>query len=259
MGILNLTPDSFSGDGIYEAPAKAVSHAIRMVEEGANIIDIGGESSRPRSEPISAKEELRRVTPVVKSLVECNVPISVDTYKPEVAREVLELGADMINDITGLANPKLAQLIAQYKAGVVIMHMKGEPKTMQDNAIYEMGVVEEVKRFLTSRVAMAKDSGIEAERIIIDPGIGFAKKVNHSLEIIRNLSSLRELMEPIMISPSRKGFIGKILGLPVKQRLEGTLAAVVASVINGADIVRVHDVQECSRAIRIADAIFKSM
>ena len=258
MGILNVSPDSFSGDGIYEDPAKAVSHAIRMVEEGASIVDIGGESSRPRSEPVSAKEELRRVTPVIKGLVECNVPISVDTYKPEVAREVLELGADMINDITGLANPELAQLIAQYKAGVVIMHMKGDPKTMLENAIYERGVIEEVKAFLSSRIAMAKDSGIDAERIIVDPGIGFAKKVNHSLEIIRNLSSLKDLMEPIMIGPSRKGFIGKILDLPVDQRLEGTLAVAVASVINGADIVRVHDVRECSRAIRIADAIFRS-
>ena len=258
MGVLNLTPDSFSGDGIYEAPAKAVSHAIRMMEQGASIVDVGGESSRPRSEPVSAKEELRRVAPVVKGLVERDVPISVDTYKPEVAREVLELGADMINDITGLGNPKLAELIAQYKAGVVIMHMKGTPRTMMDNAIYERGVIEEVKGFLSSRIAMAKESGIEPERIIVDPGIGFGKKVNHSLQIIRNLSAFKDLMEPIMIGPSRKSFIGKILDLPVSRRLEGTLAAVVSSIINGADIVRVHDVKECSLAIKITNAIFRT-
>ena len=258
MGILNVTPDSFSGDGIYEDPAKAVSYALGMVKEGADVVDIGGESSRPGSEPVNAKEELRRVAPVVKSLVECNVPISVDTYKPGVAREVLELGAHMINDITGLTNPKMARLVADYEAGVVIMHMKGEPKTMQDNPIYESGVMEDVKDFLASQVSVAKDASIDAESIVIDPGIGFGKTVNHNVEIIRNLASLKDLEEPVMVGPSGKSFIGKILDLPVGQRLEGTLAAVVASVINGADIVRVHDVRECSRAIRITDAIFRT-
>lgn len=258
MGILNVTPDSFSEDGICEAPAKAVSHAIRMVEEGASIVDIGGESSRPGSESVNVKEELRRIVPVVRGLVERNVPISVDTYKPEVAREVLELGADMINDITGLTNPKLTGLIAEYKAGVVIMHMKGEPKTMQDNPVYERGVMEEVKDFLASRIALAKEASIDPASIVIDPGIGFGKTVNHNLEIIRKLASLKDLSKPVMVGPSRKSFIGKILDLPVSQRLEGTLAAIVVSVINGADIVRVHDVQECNRAIRITDAISRS-
>jgi dihydropteroate synthase len=258
MGILNVTPDSFSGDGIYEDPAKAVSRAITMVKEGADIVDIGGESSRPGSEPLNAKEELMRVAPVVRGLVECDVPISIDTYKPEVAREVLELGANMINDITGLRDPQMAELIAGYKAGVIIMHMKGEPKTMQDNLVYERGLMEEVKDFLCSRIAMAKDAGIRTENIVVDPGIGFGKTLNHNLEIIRNLGSFKDLEQPVMISPSRKSFIGKILDLPADRRLEGTLAAVVASVINGADIVRVHDVQECSRAIKVADAICKS-
>lgn len=258
MGILNVTPDSFSEDGICEAPAKAVSHAIRMVEEGASIVDIGGESSRPGSESVNVKEELRRIVPVVRGLVERNVPISVDTYKPEVAREVLELGADMINDITGLTNPKLTGLIAEYKAGVVIMHMKGEPKTMQDNPVYERGVMEEVKDFLASRIVLAKEASIDPASIVIDPGIGFGKTVNHNLEIIRKLASLKDLSKPVMVGPSRKSFIGKILDLPVSQRLEGTLAAIVVSVINGADIVRVHDVQECNRAIRITDAISRS-
>lgn len=258
MGILNVTPDSFSGDGICEDPAKAVSRAVRMVKEGADIVDVGGESSRPGSQPINANEELKRVIPVVKGLVECNVPIAVDTYKPEVAREVLELGAEMINDITGLRNPKMARLVADYDAGVVIMHMKGEPKTMQDSPVYERSVMEEVKDFLASQVAVAKDAGIDSKSIVIDPGIGFGKTVNHNLEIMRNLASLKDLEEPVMVGPSRKSFIGKILDLPIDQRLEGTLASVVASIINGADIVRVHDVRECSRAIRITDAIRRS-
>ena len=258
MGILNITPDSFSGDGIYDDPRKAVACALRMVKEGASIVDVGGESTRPRSDPVNAKEELRRVIPVVKGLVEHNVPIAVDTHKPEVAREVLELGADMINDITGLTNPKMVGLIADYEAGVVIMHMKGEPKTMQDNPVYERNIMGEVKDFLASRITVAEHASIDPESIIIDPGIGFGKTVNHNLEIIRNLASLKDLSKPVMVGPSRKSFIGKILDLPVGQRLEGTLAAVVASVINGADIVRVHDVQECNRAIRITDALFRS-
>lgn len=258
MGTLNVTPDSFSGDGIYEDPAKAVSRALRMVKEGADIVDVGGESSRPGSERINVNEDLKRVVPVVKSLVECDVPISVDTYKPEVAREVLELGAEMINDIKGLTNPKMARLVADYEAGVVIMHMKGEPKTMQDSPVYERSVIDEVKDFLASQVAVAKDAGIDSKGIVIDPGIGFGKTVNHNLEIIRNLASLKDLEEPVMVGPSRKSFIGKILDLPIDQRLEGTLATVVASIINGADIVRVHDVRECSRAIRITDATFRT-
>ncbi|MGA2785508.1 MAG: dihydropteroate synthase [Candidatus Bathyarchaeia archaeon] len=258
MGILNITPDSFSGDGIYADPKKAVACALRMVKEGASIIDIGGESSRPGSQPVNAKEELDRVVPVVKGLVERNIPISVDTYKPEVAREALELGANMINDITGLTNPKMAGLIADHEAGIVIMHMKGEPKTMQNNPIYEHGVMEEVKIFLTSQISVAEDAGIDPESIVIDPGIGFGKTLNHNLEIIRNLASLKDLSKPVMVGPSRKSFIGKILDLPVDQRLEGTLATIVASAINGADIVRVHDVPESNQALTITDTIFRS-
>jgi len=257
MGILNITPDSFSRDGICEDPEKAVACALRMVKEGASIIDVGGESSRPGSQPVDAQEELRRVVPVVKALVECNVPISVDTYKPEVAREVLKLGTEMINDITGLTNPTMTGLIADYEAGVIIMHMKGEPKTMQDNPIYERGVMEEVKYFLASQIVVAEDAGIDPESIVIDPGIGFGKTTNHNLEIIRKLASLRDLSKPIMVGTSRKSFIGKILDLPVEQRLEGTLATVVVSAINGADIVRVHDVQETNKALRITDTLFR--
>ncbi|HMK83935.1 MAG TPA: dihydropteroate synthase [Candidatus Bathyarchaeia archaeon] len=257
MGILNITPDSFSRDGICEDPEKAVACALRMVKEGASIIDVGGESSRPGSQPVDAQEELGRVVPVVKALVECNVPISVDTYKPEVAREVLKLGTEMINDITGLTNPTMTGLIADYEAGVIIMHMKGEPKTMQDNPIYERGVMEEVKYFLASQIVVAEDAGIDPESIVIDPGIGFGKTTNHNLEIIRKLASLRDLSKPIMVGTSRKSFIGKILDLPVEQRLEGTLATVVVSAINGADIVRVHDVQETNKALRITDTLFR--
>lgn len=258
MGILNITPDSFSGDGICDDPRKAVECALRLMKDGATIIDIGGESTRPFSDPVNTKEELRRVIPVVKGLVEYDIPISVDTYKPEVAREVLEIGAEIINDITGLTNQKMAALIADYEAGVVIMHMKGEPKIMQDNPMYQKGVIGEVKDFLASQIVVAEDAGIDPESIIIDPGIGFGKTAHHNLEIIKNLASLKDLSKPVMIGPSRKSFIGKILDLPVEQRLEGTLAAVVASAINGADIVRVHDVQECSRALKITDALFRS-
>lgn len=258
IGILNVTPDSFSADGIYSDRERAISLALRMMDEGSDIIDVGGESTRPGSEPISVGEELRRVLPVVEGLVKRNVPVSVDTYKPEVARKVLELGVDLINDVTGLRNSEMASLVADYKAGVVIMHMKGEPKTMQDGPTYERGVVVEVKDFLATGIKVATDAGIENEGIIVDPGIGFGKTSEHNVEILRRLAEFKDLGQPIMVGPSRKGFIGKILDSPVDQRLEGTLAAVVASVANGADMVRVHDVRECSRAVKVADSVFRS-
>lgn len=259
MGILNLTPDSFSGDGIYDDPSKSIALAMKMVEEGADMLDLGGESSRPGSEPVSAEEELKRVAPVLKGLVgKVEVPISVDTYKPEVAKEALELGANLINDITGLRNAQMAQLVSDYNAGVVIMHMKGDPKTMQESPVYENGVVNELRDYLKSQTDAARGAGIKRQSIIIDPGIGFGKTIEHNLEIIRNLKQFKKLGFPVLVGPSRKSFIGKILNnLPADQRLEGTLAAIVAASIGGADIIRVHDVKECVRAIRIADAIYR--
>ncbi len=257
MGILNVTPDSFSGDGVYKDSVGAVSRAKRMVEDGADIIDVGGESSRPGSDPVSAEEELRRLIPVVEALVAQRIPLSVDTHKPEVARRVLEVGADVINDITGLRNPRMAEEVADYGAGVVIMHMKGEPKTMQIDPTYA-SVVREVKDFLGSQISAAEDAGISEDSIVVDPGIGFGKTVEHNLEILARLRSLSELGMPILVGPSRKSFIGKLLDLPVDQRLEGSIAAVAASVMNGADIVRVHEVRECRRAIKIIDSISRT-
>lgn len=255
MGILNVTPDSFSGDGIYQDPDLAVSKAMRMIEDGADIIDVGGESSRPGSDPIGAEEELKRLTPVVGALVDQSIPVSVDTYKPDVARRVLELGVDLINDITGLRNPSMGRAVADYGAGVVIMHMKGVPKTMQINPTYQRSVIEEVKDFLKSQISVAQDAGIADDSIIIDPGIGFGKTAEHNSEIIARLRSLKELGIPILVGPSRKNFVGKLLDLPVDLRLESNLAAVAASVMNGADIIRVHEVPECRRMVRIIDPI----
>jgi dihydropteroate synthase len=255
MGVLNVTPDSFSGDGIYDDPRRAVSRAAEMIRDGADIIDIGGESTRPGSDPVGIEEELRRILPPVKSLLGENIPVSVDTYKTEVATKVLDLGADMINDVTGLRDSGVATAVAEHDAGVVIMHMKGKPKTMQDNPSYPNGVVVEIKDFLGSQIAKAEEAGIRSDGIIIDPGIGFGKTVDHNLEIIRNLSSFGELRKPILIGPSRKSFLGKLLNVPDNTRLGGTIAAVVVSILNGADIVRVHDVPECRRAVAVADAV----
>jgi dihydropteroate synthase len=255
MGVLNVTPDSFSGDGTYGDRDRAVSQAVKMAQTGADMIDVGGESTRPGSSPISAEVELRRVVPAVKRLVDRDIVVSVDTYKPTVARKVLDLGVDAINDITGLRNPRMAAAVAEHDAGVIIMHMKGEPKTMQEDPVYRNGVTKEVKNFLKSQIWKAQNAGIRSESIVIDPGIGFGKTVDHNLELIRNLGSLRDLDKPILVGPSRKGFLGRLLGLPAELRLEGTLAVVVASVMNGADIVRVHDVPECKRAVTVADAI----
>ena len=253
MGILNATPDSFSDGGLFVDADKAVNHAKQMVNDGADIIDVGGESSRPGSEPVSEEEELRRVKPVIKRLVkEVNVPISIDTYKPKVAEECIKSGAHLVNDITGLRNKKMIKVAAKYKVPVVIMHMKGMPKCMQQNPVYK-DVVKEIKDFLGERASEAKKAGIL--EVIIDPGIGFGKTTEHNLQILKRLNEFKSLGCPILSGPSRKSFIGNITGLPVDKRLEGTLAAVSIAVMNGANIVRVHDVKECKRAVQIADAI----
>ncbi|MCX6665542.1 MAG: dihydropteroate synthase [Euryarchaeota archaeon] len=253
VGILNVTPDSFSDGGLFSDVNTAVDHAKTMVAQGADIIDIGGESSRPGSLAVSEKEELARVLPVIRHLVqELKTPISIDTYKPTVAKECLNEGVHLINDITGLHDPKMVKLAAEYNVPVVIMHMKGTPKIMQENPVYG-DVVAEVKNFLKDRVALAHNAGVVD--VIVDPGIGFGKTLKHNLEIIKRLGEFTDLGCPLLVGPSRKSFIGQLTGLSANDRIEGTLAAVAVSIMNGADIVRVHDVKECKRVVQVVDAI----
>jgi len=256
MGIVNVTPDSFSDGGSYLAPERAVDHALRLEDEGADFIDIGGESTRPGAVPIPIEEELERVIPVVEKLRErISIPISIDTYKSTVAEAALRAGAVIVNDISGLRHdPSMASVIARYGASAVIMHMQGTPREMQVNPTYE-DVVKEVKKFLRLQVDRAVANGIA--QVIVDPGIGFGKTVVHNLQLIRNLPEFSELGCPLLVGPSRKSFIGTLLDLPVAERLEGTAAAVTACILRGASILRVHDVRAMKRVAIIADAIRK--
>jgi len=256
MGIINLTPDSFSGDGLlYKKTESILKYAEDMVKEGADIIDIGGESSRPGARPVSLKEELKRTIPVIERLSRnIKIPISIDTYKPEVAKQALESGASIVNDITGLRNPDMIRVVARSDARVIIMHMKGMPRDMQTNPHYNF-LMDEIVEFLESAIRKAKINGIPKERIIIDPGIGFGKTLEHNLEILRNLADLKILGCPIMVGLSRKSFIGQILNVPLQGRLIGSIASLVVAIMNGADIVRVHDVSATQEAIRVTDAI----
>jgi len=253
MGVLNVTPDSFSDGGLFNNVDTAVAHGKKMVSDGANLIDIGGESSRPGSEPLSEKEELARILPVVTRLVkEVSVPISIDTYKPLVADTCLKAGAHLINDITGLTNPAMRKVAAEHNVPVVLMHMLGTPKIMQQKPVYQ-DVLGEITSFFQKQIATAHKIGIQ--QIIIDPGIGFGKTVEHNLQILKHLEIFSSLGCPILIGPSRKSFIGTITGLPVNERLDGTIATITVAIMNGANIVRVHDVKECRRAIQMVDAI----
>jgi len=255
MGILNITPDSFSGNGLYKNLDNTTEQAKTMIKGGADIIDVGGESTRPGAEPVSVEEELERVIPVIGELKKkIKIPISIDTYKPEVAGKALKQGASIVNDISGLRTEGMAEVAAKNKASVVIMHMQGIPRNMQENPTYK-DVVGDIIKFLRERTEFAQNAGIKSGNIIIDPGIGFGKTTGHNLEIINRLREFKSLGFPILMGVSRKSFIGNVLDLPVEERLEGTLAAVTASVLNGADIVRVHDVKEAKRAVRIADAV----
>ncbi len=256
MGILNVTPDSFSDGGLYTDVDKAVSHAKEMIAQGATIIDIGAESSRPGSDPVSEEEELKRILPVLKRLAsEVDVVLSIDTQKPGVARECLKLGAQVINDITGLADEKMMQVISEYNASVVIMHMQGEPRSMQQSPTYT-DVVEDIISFFEERISAARNAGIDG--VIVDPGIGFGKTVEHNLQILKKLEEFSSLGVPLLIGTSRKSFIGKISDIDVDERLEGTIASNVVAIMNGARIIRVHDVKECKRAVQIVDAIRSS-
>jgi dihydropteroate synthase len=256
MGILNITPDSFSDGGRHFSASAALAGAERLVREGADILDVGGESTRPGSEPVPAEEEMARILPVVAAIrrtLDC--PISIDTYKAAVAAAALDAGADIINDISGLTfDPGMAGLAAETGAGVVIMHILGTPRDMQTDPHYE-DVTGEIAEFLARQVTLAERAGVSRDQIVIDPGIGFGKRLADNFTILRELDRLTRLGLPVLAGPSRKSFIGRILDLPVEERLEGTAAAVTAAILNGARIVRVHDVQAMKRVARIADAI----
>jgi dihydropteroate synthase len=264
MGIINLSPDSFSGDGIRDIES-AVAQAHRLVDEGADIIDVGGESTRPNSAPVSVDEEIRRVVPVIEKLAsEVTVPLSVDTYKSEVASRALEAGAVMLNDQWGLKHaPQLAELAAKKDVPLILMSNqrdKGgyDAGVRRDIAYYE-DVIAEVGSSLRQSLDLALRLGVPAENIILDPGIGFGKRWQQELEIIRRLGELKPLGRPILVGPSRKSFIGLVLDLPADQRVEGTAAAVSIAIANGADMVRVHDVKQMVRVCRMSDAIVRSV
>jgi dihydropteroate synthase len=258
MGIVNVTPDSFSDGGLFLDPDRAADHARRLAAEGADLLDIGGESTRPGARAVSAEEELARVGPVIERLRDVGVPVSIDTSKAAVAEAALDLGAQIVNDVSALrSDPDLAPLCAERQCEVVLMHMQGTPRTMQENPTYG-DVVDDVKAFLAQRIEYAVGQGIEEERIWVDPGIGFGKTADHNLELLRRLSELRELDRPIVVGASRKSFIGRLTGREVTERLGGTIASNVLALRAGADVLRVHDVAEHVQALRIARALLSS-
>lgn len=256
MGILNVTPDSFFDGGRFAERNAAVERGFQMEEEGADIIDIGGESTRPGAVPVSEAEELARIVPVIEALAgEIKIPISVDTYKAPVAEAAIQAGATIINDISGLQfDPHLLEVVAHYGVPIIIMHIKGQPHDMQLNPVYE-NLMDELYDFFENCIQKAHSAGIDRSRVIIDPGIGFGKRLWDNYEILQRLPELKGLGCPILVGPSRKSFIGKILNLPVEERLEGTAAAVTVAVANGCQLIRVHDVKEMLRVVQIADLI----
>lgn len=257
MGILNVTPDSFYDGGKYSNVEKAIHRGLQLIEQGADILDIGGESTRPGALPVSLDEELKRVIPVIEGITKrVKIPISIDTYKAKVAEEAINVGASIINDISGLRfDPEMVSVAAKYNTPVILMHIKGHPKDMQKNPHY-YALIPEIIEYLRTSIIIAKEAGIQEDKIILDPGIGFGKLPEHNLEIIGNLREFTSLGKPILIGVSRKSFIGKILNdAPPEGRLEGTAAAVAVSIINGANIVRVHDVDYISKIVKVVDAI----
>jgi len=256
MGVLNITPDSFSDGGRYDQLESALVRARQMAAEGADIIDVGGESTRPGARPVELKEELRRVIPVVERLCdELSIPVSIDTYKSDVARRALRAGASIVNDISALRfDPKMPALIARTGAGLVLMHMKGTPRSMQRKPRYD-DVVSEIYRFLAERIDRAVEAGIAREQLVVDPGIGFGKRLKDNLLLIDRLSEFLGLGLPVLVGVSRKSFIGQILDLPVEDRLEGTAAALSVAVSRGAALLRVHDVRQMVRVARMTRAI----
>jgi len=259
MGIVNVTPDSFSDGAMFATAEEAVAHGARLVDEGADLVDVGGESARPGSDPVEVDEELRRVVPVIEGLAKARpgTPISVDTRKPEVAIAALDAGACVVNDITAGRDARLLEIVARTGAGIVLMHMLGEPKTMQDDPRYD-DVVAEVNEFLRERIEAAVFAGIPEERVCVDPGIGFGKTVEHNLALLRAVPALRMLGAAVMVGASRKGFIGTLTGVEdPAARLEGSLAVAVLAAAHGADLVRVHDVEATVRVLKVADAVVR--
>jgi dihydropteroate synthase len=256
MGIVNVTPDSFSDGGLFLDPDRAIAQGRELAAEGADVLDVGGESTRPGAEAVGAEEELRRVAPVVEALAGDGGPaVSIDTSKRVVAEAALDAGAAIVNDVTALrADPELAGLCADRDCDLVLMHMLGDPRTMQENPTYE-DVVDEVEAFLAERIEFATAEGVDENRIWVDPGIGFGKTVEHNLELLRRFSQLAQLGRPIVVGTSRKSFIGKLTGAPVDQRLGGTIASSVIAYANGAEMVRVHDVRPVREALTVAEAI----
>ena len=256
MGVVNVTPDSFYDGGVYFDATRAIERGLELAADDADIIDIGGESTRPGSDPIPAEEERRRVLPVIAALKKkTKALISVDTTKAEVAEAALASGADIINDISaGRFDPRMLPVVGQSGAGLILMHMKGTPKTMQIHPHYE-DVLAEVKSFLRERIEAAESFGIKRESLIIDPGIGFGKSLDDNLALLNNLLTLAELGRPVLVGISRKSFIGNILNLEARERLEGTIAAAVVSIWRGASLLRVHDLQAVKRAVTVAETI----
>jgi dihydropteroate synthase len=258
MGIVNVTPDSFSDGGLFLDPEAAIAHGRELAAQGADILDVGGESTRPGAEAVSAEEERARIEPVVAGLARegrAAAPVSIDTSKTLVAAAALDAGAEIVNDVTAFrGDPELAGLCADRGCGVILMHMLGSPRTMQDNPTYD-DVVDDVKAFLAERVETAVAAGVDEERIWADPGIGFGKTLEHNLELLRRLDELHELGRPIVVGTSRKSFIGKLTGREVDDRLGGTIASNVLAIIGGADVVRGHDALELRQAIDVAEVI----
>lgn len=262
MGVLNCTPDSFFDGGKFFDKEKAIAHGLRLAEEGANFIDVGGESTRPKgvygegAEPVAEQEELERVLPVIEALSQrLDIPLSIDTYKANVAEAAIRAGAAIVNDVSGLLfDARMVEIVARHQAPVVLMHLKGTPRDMQDAPVYA-NLLDEIYQHLEKQIQLAQQAGIPRAHVIVDPGLGFGKRLHDNYTIMRRLQELRGLGCPILVGPSRKAFVGKLQNLPPESRLEGTAAAVASAALSGAQIVRVHDVAEMRRVVQIADAI----
>lgn len=259
MGILNLTPDSFYDGGRYKEERDILNRVEQMIKEGADIIDVGGESTRPGADKVNAEEEINRTVPYIERICSLfDVPVSIDTYKAKVAKRATEAGAQIINDISGLRfDPRMASVVASSKAALVMMHIKGTPKDMQDNPQYD-SLLDEITSYLRESIEKAEKVGVEADKIVVDPGIGFGKTVEHNLIILKRLDELSVLEKPILVGVSRKSFIGRVLNLPVEKRLCGGLAATCIAVINGARLIRTHDVKETREVVDLTEAILRS-
>ena len=254
MGIVNVTPDSFSDGGKFNTTEKAIEHALQLVEEGAEILDIGGESTRPGATPVPLDEELKRVIPVIEGLRDVGVPLSIDTYKPQVMQAAITASADIVNDVCALREPQALEIVSTSQAGVCLMHMQGRPQTMQADPQYD-NVVSEVRDFLKARLDAAEQAGIDRSRIVLDPGFGFGKRTAHNLTLLNHLNDIQALGLPLLIGLSRKSVLGQVVGSSVDERIHASIAASVVSVMKGANIVRVHDVKPTIDALKIVQAV----